>query len=367
MQPTNLIPAPYVQNALRIVESLKGMDRIIVAGHINPDGDAAGSVAAAGHILRAMGKEFMLYAAPGLPRYLDFFPMPAVMHTSLAHPPFEPQCALVLDCGEPERLGADLAALLPRLDSVNIDHHLGGNGMGSRDNWVVTEAAATAQLMAYVAMAADLPLTGDLALSVALGLLTDTGGFCHGNTSADVLALASHLVANGCHLHWLREKMDNDWSLGRWRLWAQLMANAAVEHHGQIAFCSVSLKELGRCQALKEDLEGFVEQLRRLRGIKVAAMLREEAPRLCKFSLRSYGNIDVRTIAADLGGGGHFNAAGGSLRLPLKQASEELLRHIALRLEGRVPETQNAAKAPAMTGKKDMPKNKVAAKSSVQV
>ena len=261
MQPTDFIPAPYVQDALRMVEALKGMDRIVVAGHVNPDGDAAGSVAAAGHILRAMGKEFMLYAAPGLPRYLGFFPMPAVVHTSLAHTPFTPQCALLLDCGEPERLGSELAALLPQLDTVNIDHHLGGDGMGSLGNWVVTEAAATAQLMAYVAMAADLPLTGDLGLSVALGLLTDTGGFCHGNTSADVLALASHLVANGCHLHWLREKMDNDWSLGRWRLWGQLMERAGVEHHGQIGFCPVSLKDLGRCQALKEDLEGFVEQL----------------------------------------------------------------------------------------------------------
>ncbi|GAB1255178.1 DHH family phosphoesterase [Desulfovibrio falkowii] len=342
MQPTDFIPAPYVQDALRMVEALKGMDRIVVAGHVNPDGDAAGSVAAAGHILRAMGKEFMLYAAPGLPRYLGFFPMPAVVHTSLAHTPFTPQCALLLDCGEPERLGSELAALLPQLDTVNIDHHLGGDGMGSLGNWVVTEAAATAQLMAYVAMAADLPLTGDLGLSVALGLLTDTGGFCHGNTSADVLALASHLVANGCHLHWLREKMDNDWSLGRWRLWGQLMERAVVEHHGQIGFCPVSLKDLGRCQALKEDLEGFVEQLRRLRGVKVAALLREESPRLCKFSLRSYGSIDVRAMAADMGGGGHFNAAGGTLRLPLKKAGEELLRRIALRLDGRAPEIPEA-------------------------
>lgn len=350
MQPTDFIPALYAQDAHRMAEALKGMDRIVVAGHVNPDGDAAGSVAAAGHILRAMDKEFMLYAAPGLPRYLDFFPMPAVVHTSLAHAPFTPRCALLLDCGEPERLGADLAALLPQLDTVNIDHHMGGDGMGNRGNWVVTEAAATAQLMAYVAMAAGLPLTGDLGLSVALGLLTDTGGFCHGNTSADVLALASHLVANGCKLHWLREKMDNNWSLGRWRLWGQLMERAVVEHHGQIAFCPVSLKDIGRCQALKEDLEGFVEQLRRLHGVKVAALLREEAPKLCKFSLRSYGSINVRAMAADMGGGGHFNAAGGSLRLPLKKAAEELLRHIALRLDSRVPAEAETPEEPNEPG-----------------
>ena len=335
MQQTDSIPAPYAAKALQMVEALKQMDQIVVAGHIHPDGDAAGSVAAIGHILRAMGKEFLLYAAPGLPRYLEFFPMPAVVHTTLAHPPFTPKCAVLLDCGEPDRLGSELAELLPYLDSVNIDHHLGGDGMGNRANWVATEAAATAQLVAYLSMAADLPLTGDLALAVALGLITDTGGFCHGNTSAAVLALASHLVENGCKLSWLREQLDNSWSLGRWRLWGLLMEKSRVEQEGQVGFCQVSLEDIRSCQALKEDLEGFVEQLRRLRDVKVAAMLREDSPQLCKFSLRSYGDIDVRSIAAAMSGGGHFNAAGGTLRMPLEKAGRELLRHISLYLNSQ--------------------------------
>ena len=333
MQQINAIPGPYAEKALQIAEALSQMDQIVVAGHVHPDGDAAGSVAAVGHILRDMGKEFMLYANPRLPGYLDFFPMPAVVHTTLEHPPFTPRCAVLLDCGEPERLGAELAGLLPQLDSVNIDHHLGGDGMGSRDNWVVTEAAATAQLVAYVSMAAGLPLTGDLSLAVALGLITDTGGFCHGNTSADVLSLASHLVQNGCNLPWLREQLDNNWSLGRWRLWGLLMENSCVVHDGQIGICQVRLQDLSRCQALKEDMEGFVEQLRRLHGVKVAALLREDSPQLCKFSLRSYGELDVRSIAADLDGGGHFNAAGGTLRMPLEQAGQVLLDRIGRYLD----------------------------------
>ncbi|MDD4700932.1 MAG: bifunctional oligoribonuclease/PAP phosphatase NrnA [Desulfovibrio sp.] len=344
MQQTDKIPASYAAKAQQMVEALKQMDQIVVAGHVHPDGDAAGSVAAVGHILRAMGKEFILYANPGLPRYLDFFPMPAVVHTTLAHPPFTPKCAVLLDCGEPDRLGAELAALLPQLDCVNIDHHLGGNGMGSRANWVVTEAAATAQLVAYMAMAANLPLTGDLSLAVALGLITDTGGFCHGNTSADVLALAAHLVENGCRLAWLREQLDNSWSLGRWRLWGLLMENSRIEQEGQVGFCQVGLEDLRRCQALKEDMEGFVEHLRRLRDVKIAALLREDSPQLCKFSLRSYGNIDVRSIAAAMDGGGHFNAAGGTLRMPLKEAGQVLLRHIGLFLTSQNAEAKKQAR-----------------------
>lgn len=333
MQRTELIPQAFRQSAERMAKAMGALDHVIVAAHVNPDGDAAGAVAAACHVLRAMGKEYMVYAQPGLPGYLDFFPMPGVVHTTLQHPPFTPRCAVLLDCGEPDRLGRELAARLPELTTVNIDHHLGGEGMGNAGNWVEPQAAATAQLMAYVALAAGLPLTGDLATAVALGVITDTGGFCHGNTSADVLYLTAHMVEHGCNIAQLREHLENTWSRGRLTLWGQLQQRASLERGGSISFCPVYLEDLRKCGALKEDLEGFVEQLRRLRGVQVAAMLREDGPACCKFSLRSYGSVDVRAAAARLGGGGHRNAAGGTLRAPMEAASAQLLDAIAAELD----------------------------------
>ena len=333
MPQTELIPAFFRDGAQRMAQALRGVDRVLVSGHVNPDGDAVGSLAAAGHILRAMGKEFILYSSTGLPQYLKFFPLPGTVRTSLRHLPFTPHSALLLDCGEPHRLGSELADRLPRLTSVNIDHHLGGNGMGSLANWVEPQAAATAQLMAYVALAAGLPLENELACDVALGIITDTGGFCHGNTSADVFSLCAHLVRNGCDLTGLRERLENTWSMGRMRLWGRLMDRARLERNGEIAFCRVLLEDLRQCRALKEDLEGFVEQLRRLGGVRAAALLREDSPELCKFSLRSYGATDVRAAAAALGGGGHLTAAGGTLRMTPDRAEEALLAAVNAQLD----------------------------------
>ncbi|MFT3669910.1 MAG: DHH family phosphoesterase [Pseudoxanthomonas sp.] len=333
MQRTELIPQHFREGAERMAKAFCDLDQVIVAAHMNPDGDAVGAVAAAGYILRSMGKEFMLYAQPGLPGYLDFFSTPGVVHTSLAHPPFKPRCAVLLDCGEPDRLGRELAARLPELRTLNIDHHLGGDGMGNVTNWVAPQAAATAQLMAYVALAAGLPLTGDLATALALGIITDTGGFCHGNTSADVLYLTAHMVEHGCNIAQLREYLENSWSRGRLTLWGQLLQRARLERNGSICFCPVYLEDLRKCGALKEDLEGFVEQLRRLRGVHVAAVLREDSPTCCKFSLRSYGSVDVHAAAARLGGGGHRNAAGGTVRTDMDAASARLLAAIAEELE----------------------------------
>lgn len=333
MPQTELIPAHFRDDAFRMAAALQKLDRVIVSGHVNPDGDAVGSLAVAGHILHALGKEFILYSSTGLPQYLRFFPLPGILHSSLEHLPFMPRCALLLDCGEPHRLGDELARRLPDLVSLNIDHHLAQGGMGSLDNWVAPNAAATAQLMAYVALAAGLPLKGELARAVALGIITDTGGFCHGNTNADVFSLCAHLAEGGCDLANLRECLKNNWSLGHMYLWGRLAGRVRLEHGGDTAFCMATLEDLRQCRALKEDLEGFVDHLRRLSGIRVAALLREDAPKTCRFSLRSYGSTDVHAIAALLGGGGHLNAAGGALNMPPDQAARALLDAIGAHLD----------------------------------
>jgi len=332
MSLNELIPPPYRDGANRTAESIRETNYVVVAGHVNLDGDAVGAAAAAGHILRSLGKEFMLYSGTGLPQSFSFLSMPGMVHTSLERPPFPLRSALFVDCNEPHRLGQDMAERMPKLAIVNIDHHP-GRGMGSLSNWIFPQAAATAQLMAYVAIYLGLPLSGDIADAIALGIITDTGGFRHGNTDADILLLTAHLAKNGCNIPLLRELLENNWSLGRMRLWATLMRRIRLERDKTVAFCHVLADDLRENQCLKEELEGFVEHLRRLRGVKVAALLLEDTPQSCKFSLRSAGNNNVLATAAALDGGGHINAAGGILHLLPDQAENILLAAVCKQLD----------------------------------
>ena len=332
MQQSELIPERYREVAEHIAETVRKMDRVLIAAHASPDGDAFGAVAAAGYMLRALGKEAFIYVTPRVPLNLSFIPLPGPVVTKLAHLPFEPRCALFLDCSESHRLGPELDNLMSALESVNIDHHLGSEGMGSMANWVEPKGAATTQLVAYIALALGLALKGDLATAVALGLVTDTGGFRYSNTSPEVLHLAAHLVANGCDLAALRAQLDNSWSLSRMRLWGELMCRAEMRRSNTVAFCPIFLADLRSTGAHKEDLEGFVEQLRQLHGVKVAAVLREDAPGCCKFSLRSSGTVDVCAAAALLGGGGHRNASGGTVRMTMEDAEANLLSAIGQEL-----------------------------------
>ncbi|MDR2055800.1 MAG: DHH family phosphoesterase [Desulfovibrio sp.] len=332
MPPNDLIPFPYQDGARRMAEAIRGINDVIVASHVNLDGDAVGSLAAAGHILHLLGKKFMLYSGTGLPQSFSFLSLPDIVHTSLERPPLLPRSALLLDCNEPHRLGQELAARMSGLAGVNIDHHP-GRGMGSRANWIFPRAAATAQLMAYVAACLGLPLSGGVADAVAVGIITDTGGFRHGNTDADALQLMVHLTKNGCNIFRLRELLENTWTLGRMRLWAKLMSSARLERDNTVAFCRVMSDDLLEHQCAKEDVEGFVEHLRRLRGVKVAALLLEDSRQTCKFSLRSAEGSDVLAAASALGGGGHVNAAGGTLRLAPGRAESVLLDAVCKQLD----------------------------------
>jgi phosphoesterase RecJ-like protein len=56
--------------------------------------------------------------------------------------------------------------------------------------------------------------------------------------------------------------------------------------------------------------------------------LRQEALQRIKFSLRSWGEIDVRAIAASFGGGGHHNASGGIIEKDLFEAEKIIVQAV---------------------------------------
>ena len=332
-----VFPPAALEQAARVAAVLRDHDDYLVCAHANPDGDAAGSMAATGWLLHALGKRFLLYNSSGLPAYLDWLPLPGRVHTQLSPLPFTPCTAVVLDCGDARRVGEELAALLPpapdALPCLNIDHHLGNPMFGTLGNWVAPQCAATAQLVAYVAHAAGVPLSGALAENIGLALLTDTGGFSHGNTSPQVLALAAHLAEQGLNFSRLREQLEKQWSEARMRLWGRLMQEVAVHRKGTVALAAVPYALFAETGATREDLEGLVEMLRRLKSVKAAILLREDVPGVCKFSLRSSGTVDVRAAAVTLGGGGHTNAAGGMLRGPLEAAVKTVLHAVCAELD----------------------------------
>lgn len=307
-------------SAQHIAHLIAQYDTILIAAHTNPDGDALGACGAMGYIVQTMGKRFVIYNESPLPESFDWLPLPCPLCHDLQALPFTPQLAIILDCGDLHRVGTALSALLPTLASINIDHHLETPPYASLYNWVDPSMAATGQMVAMIAKAVHIPLAGPLAENIFVAIVTDTGSFSHSNTSPAVLRLAAEMLDNGLDVATLRDKMENRLSLSGLRLQGELLLRFTLHHNGQVALLSVTQKDFKKYQATKEDVEGIINRLRQVRGVTVAAVLREDASGYCKLSLRSSGDISVRAIAASMGGGGHKNASGATIQHTLPDA-----------------------------------------------
>ena len=306
----------------RISDILRDRDDFLVASHFNPDGDAIGSICAVGHILKALGKRFSLYNASGLPARYDFTPMPAPIETTL--PETLPEWTIVLDCGAPDRMGEALLARTDETRIINIDHHLGNAEFG-RENWVAVDQPAVGSMIALLAKELDIPLTGPLAECIYLAVATDTGFFSYGSTTPESLELAARMLRDGLDIARMNMVITKQWSEERMRLWTEVMDSVELYLDKQVAVAAITREMFERTGTTSEDTENIINFIRRLKSVRVAAILREEGPDTYKFSLRSYGDDNVQAVAAKFGGGGHKNASGGSIEAPLNDAKMMLV------------------------------------------
>ncbi len=327
-------PPAWRERAAAMAEALLAHDEYLVCAHTRLDGDAISSMAAMAWFLEQRGKRFLCYAPFGVPESYDFVELPAPVYLSLEALPYRPRTILALDCSDPGRLGEELSREMAEFSCINIDHHM-GRGMGTIASMVVPEASSTTQVLASVLNAAGCELAGPVAGALCLGLITDTGGFRHANATPEVFALTALLERNGVSVHRLRERLEKVWTGARMRLWAGMYSQTRIHDGGLWAICCLPMDAFEKTGAKAEDTEGFVEQMRELRSVQVACLVREQSENVCKFSLRSTEDVDVRAMAVSLGGGGHVNAAGGTVSMSLDACCRTLSRLIARTLNGR--------------------------------
>jgi len=312
------MPSPVQQ----IAEVIRKSDDFLVAAHVGPDGDAIGSSVALGHILAALGKRFSLFNPSGLPNQFDWLHLPGPMHATLSGA--EANWISVLDCGTASRVGPELYKILASRPVINIDHHLGNPNFG-QINWVDDSYAAVAAMIADLADELSVPLTGPLAEAIHLGIATDTGFFTFGNTDPRIMELGARLIRLGLQPGEVNAKIRNQWTVHRFRLWGKSFASTELHFGGKLALAIVTREMMERTGTTSVDTEEIVNFLRRLRGTRAAALLREEPDGTFKFSLRSTGADNVQSVAAFFGGGGHKNASGGTIAEDLDSAKKRLV------------------------------------------
>jgi len=310
----------------RIIDIINRNATFLITSHERPDGDALGSELAFYHMLKACGKTATVYNQDETPGHYRFLPGAAVIVNDL--PPTESfDTAFILDCSELDRVGREAGQIRKIRKIINIDHHVSNNGFCDA-TLLDAEASSTGELIYRLAEAMALKLTPEMATNLYAAILTDTGGFCYGNTTRDCLVIAGRLVENGAHPQWISENIYENAPLVKIRLLAVVLESLALELNGKVASMIVTQENLTRTCALQEHTEGFVDLPRTIEGVEISILFSELEEDYFKLSLRSKGRFNVERVAGMFGGGGHVNAAGCRIRGDIALVKQRVLAQI---------------------------------------
>ncbi len=303
------ILTPYQETAVEIYNRLRSAERILLAAHEHPDGDAIGSCLALLHALCLQGKQVVIYMPDPAPDVFSFVPgFEELTNTKPKVAEFD--LVVLLDSTYASRTHlADEVKDHP--NTICIDHHYDNQGE-ARINLIVAEAAATAHILTIFFEETGTPITKDMATCLLTGIFTDTGSFMHDSTTPEIMKLASSLMSKGARLSHIAHETYQKKDLPGLQVWGRALSRIMINQKTGAAVSVISAKDLEECGATLDDLSGVVNMLNTLPEAKFALLLCEYEPGKIKGSLRSepHKGVDVSKIAKRLGGGGHKLAAG---------------------------------------------------------
>lgn len=308
-------------------EALKKQDNFLLASHVNPEGDAMGSLIAVESLLRRMGKKTTLVCEDAFPERLSCLPHKDRwrMLDEVKAKPRSFDALVVTDCPTLERIGKVKELIQPKAVIFNIDHHVSNVYFG-RYNCVHPEAAASGEVVYKIFKQFKIPLTKEEATALYVSLSTDTGSFKYSNTGVESHLMAADLIRKGIDIDQINEELYATYSLNKIQLYSRLLAKVQTAFGGRIAWVAMTQEDLKTCGAAYEDAEGFIDFLKYLKEVKIAFFLSEMIKNSeVKVSFRSKGSYDVNQIATVFGGGGHRKASGCTLALDLSEAVQKIL------------------------------------------
>ena len=332
-----------------IIAAIKNAKTAVVTAHVNPDGDTLASMLALARILESFGLETVHRVMHDeVPSFYKFFPDQEKVLCSMKDVDREKlleeyDISFSCDCGSVQRLGSAGLIWQKAKLTCNVDHHL-SNPLYADLNWVDVNATCTGQVVKDIMLHLNklikaeslnngtvqrepLSINEDLATLLFITLLTDTGGFRHSNTNAEVFTWAAELTNQGAEPSKLFNLLFNQMPFRTIKvIGAALDAAEIIEldisdlisgeiipkNKLRIAYTTTTKELLTKLSAKEEDTDEIVDHLMRIKDINMCIYLREDTKSESNFkgSLRSLCEIDCSKIANQLNGGGHARAAG---------------------------------------------------------
>lgn len=338
-----------------VMAALRTAKRVLVIGHVPPDGDCVGSAAGLCAALKAAGKEAVAVVDDALPASSRAIANGGV-HRAADVAGQEFDLVVVVDVAAAARIGGAATHVAKAAHVLVIDHHEGGptrEGLGLRADaqlttWNDPHADAAAVLVAGVAARLDDTGAAFAAAQrpLASAMYTDTLGFKAPGASIDTLRLFKGVVDTPGSLAALRASLQPPLppavaavldapSPSITKAGARLVVDSSTWNKALDTARRVAPELV--LQDLRGHLADRLDALRDAHGFAALAIDEDVGVRV---SLRSLADGPAHDVATALGGGGHGRAAASFLRgVPLDEALTKLstsTTQMQLALEAKV-------------------------------
>lgn len=316
----------------RLVKLIRDAQKILVATHLNPDGDGLGSILALGEGLRSLGKKVTLFTSDLVPKMYRFLPgQEKIVHQLSPNECFD--LSFIVDLGEIERGGEVFAKHRGRGLTVSIDHHIRGVHDCDLD-FNLPKQAASGEVVYKILKALRVKLSRSMATNIYTAIVTDTGSFKYSNTTPETFAIAAKLAKHKLNVWQVALNCFETYSAPRMALLRRVLNTLEIHPSGKIAWIVLYQKDLDETGAAPDESEGFINFPRAIESVEVAIHFKEIAANRFKLSLRSKNTLDVARIAEGFGGGGHIRASGFKMDGTLAEIREKVLAVILPQLKG---------------------------------
>ncbi|HEX7100579.1 MAG TPA: bifunctional oligoribonuclease/PAP phosphatase NrnA [Acidimicrobiia bacterium] len=289
--------------------AIEAASKIAMACHIGPDGDGIGSMLGMAAAAKAAGKEvWPSFGTPfELPEIYRYLPLDLLVPPEQV--PSEPEVFIAFDTGSPDRLG-ELGSVAKRAGKVIVvDHHVTNEGFGDIA-LVEPDVSSTAELTLALIRRIGWPITPVIATALLTGIVTDTGRFQYSNTRPRTLFAAAQLVAAGAHPEEIGQHMYEEAPFGYLAVVSKVAGRAVLEKELRFVWSVLYPEDIEEAGVGRGDVDGLIDLIRLPVESDVAVLMKVMDDNTVRASLRSRGRVDVGSIAAELGGGGHHNASG---------------------------------------------------------
>lgn len=324
-----------MQNILAFKEFLTIPRKAVIMTHFKPDADALGSSLGLAGYLKKKNHSVTVITPSDYPDFLTW--MPGNSEVVIFHRDKikefgqlinQSDIIFCLDFSSLKRIN-ELGEMVEKAGAkkVLIDHHLDPENFADFIQWDGT-AASTAELVYELIheMGDESLIDRNIANCLYAGLMTDTGGFRHPNTTKKVFETAAALVEHGADPAMVSKFIYDTNTLERMRLMGFVLnEKLQVIPEYRTAYIALNSEDLRKYSSQTGDTEGLVNFGLSVKGVRLSVLISERKENI-KLSFRSLGEFSVNDLARKhFEGGGHKNAAGGQTNLTFEDTLKKFL------------------------------------------